>query len=66
MPIVSIKAKQHPSRTPEKIDGLISEVRQVIARHLEIPLAKVMITYEESSAGVWWDGESNRPGTPKK
>jgi len=66
MPVVTIKAKKHESRTPEKIDGLMSEVRQVIAKHLEIPTTKVMVIYEEASAGIWWDGESARPGAPKK
>lgn len=66
MPVVTIKAKQNPARTPEKIDALMTEVRQVISRHLEIPIAKVMVIYEENAAGIYWDGESARPGAPKK
>ena len=66
MPVVTIKAKQHPDRTPEKIDALIQEVRHSISKHLDVPLAKVMVVYEESPAGIWWDGESARPVPPKK
>jgi phenylpyruvate tautomerase PptA (4-oxalocrotonate tautomerase family) len=66
MPVVTIKAKQKPDRTPEKIDALMAEVRQVIAKHLELPVAKVMVVYEENSAGIYWDGESARASAPRK
>jgi len=62
MPVVTVKAKQHPARTPEKVDALMTELRQVVARHFELPEAKVMVVYEEATAGVWWQGESLRPG----
>ncbi|MBS2028294.1 MAG: hypothetical protein JST54_10345 [Deltaproteobacteria bacterium] len=66
MPVVTIKAKQKDDRTPEIIEGLISEVRQVIAKRLDLPVSKVMVVYEELAAGIFWDGESALPSQAKK
>ena len=66
MPVVTIKAKQKAERTPEIIEGLVKEVRQVIAKRLDLPVAKVMVVYEELAAGIFWDGESALPTQGKK
>jgi phenylpyruvate tautomerase PptA (4-oxalocrotonate tautomerase family) len=66
MPVVTIQAKQKDDRTPEIIEGLIAEVRQVIAKRLDLPVSKVMVVYEEMAAGLFWDGESALPTQKKK
>jgi len=38
----------------------------VIAKRLDLPVAKVMVVYEELAAGIFWDGESALPTQGKK
>lgn len=66
MPTVTIKAKKNDLRTPEKIDALMQDVRDAVVKHLGVPREKVLVIYEELAAGIYWDGESARPGSPKK
>jgi phenylpyruvate tautomerase PptA (4-oxalocrotonate tautomerase family) len=66
MPVVTIKAKQSAARTPEKIDQLMQEVRRVVGAHLEVPVEKVLVVYEELAAGIYYDGGPARPQPPPK
>lgn len=61
MPVVTIKAKASDKRTPEKIDALIQEVRRTTAAHLEVPVERVLVVYEELAAGIYFDGGPSRP-----
>ena len=61
MPTITIKAKQNPLRTPQKIDALMQEVRRVVGAHLEVPMEKVLVIYEELAAGIYYDGGPARP-----
>jgi phenylpyruvate tautomerase PptA (4-oxalocrotonate tautomerase family) len=65
MPTVTIKAKQKSSRTPEKIDALMQEVRGLVAQHLEVPFESVLVVYEELAAGIYYDGGPARPSGSK-
>jgi phenylpyruvate tautomerase PptA (4-oxalocrotonate tautomerase family) len=66
MPTVTIKAKQHEARTPEKIDALMQELRGLVAKHLEVPVEKVLVIYEELAAGIYYDGGPARPRAAAK
>ncbi len=65
MPTVTIKAKQKPGRSPEKIDALMQDVRGLVAKHLEVPFEKVLVVYEELAAGIYYDGGPARPSGGK-
>ncbi len=61
MPTVTIKAKQHEARTPEKIDALMQEMRELVSKHLDVPFERVLVVYEELAAGIFFDGGPSRP-----